>query len=65
MGPKIIHIVFIYGLKFIYFERERESECMQGRSRGRVSERENPNRLLAVSVGFDAGLTLMNSEIMT
>ena len=45
-------------LMFIYFEREGE----QGeREKGGV----NPSRLCAVSTEPDAGLNLMNHEIMT
>ena len=50
--------LFIYLLKFIYFQTEREHE--HGRDRERI-----PIRLHAVSTESDVGLELTNCETMT
>ena len=48
---------------FIYFERDREKQRMNG---GRGRERERiPSRVHAVCTEPDAGLELTNCEIMT
>ena len=48
---------------YIYFEREREKyEWGKGREKGR---QRIPSRLRAVSTEPNAGLNLMNREIMT
>ena len=51
---------------FIYFKEERESACKHKLGRGRERGRERiPSRLHTVSAEPDAGLHLMNQEIMT
>ena len=46
---------------FIYFERERERESKGGAERGR----KNPKQTPTVRVEPNAGLELMNHELMT
>ena len=48
---------------YLFILRERESMCMQGRRRERGRERVS-SRLHAVSAEPDAGLKLINCEIM-
>ena len=48
----------------MFIFRERESESRGGAERGRERER-IPSRLHSVSAELDAGLELMNCEIMT
>ena len=53
-------------MKFIYFsERQRQSVSELGAEREGDTESEGGSRLRAVSTDPDAGLELMNHEIMT
>ena len=52
-----------YCLMFIYFERQ--SASWGGAERDRDTEWETGSRLRAVSTGSDAGLELVNREIVT
>ena len=50
---------------FIFFERERQNTNGEGAGREGDRESEEGSRLWAVSTEPDAGLELMNHEIMT
>ena len=71
IGTEILKdIVTLNGLFFqclFTFERERETECEQvrGRERERDAESEAGSTFGAVSMEPDAGLELMNLEVMT
>ena len=57
-----------WGLLYVYIflrQREAEDERGRGRERGGDTESKAGSRLPAVSTEPDAGLELMNREIMT
>ena len=66
INPKLVKAILVFFLTFIYFwDRERQSMNGGGSEREGDTESETGSRLWAISTEPDAGLELMNREIVT